>query len=150
MSEVDVRQLTVAQLDQLKTNFENELNSLVSNFQQLKEAQSRFSDSASAIQALPENGEGREMMVPLTSSLYVPGRLTGSNEVLVDIGTGYFVGVSTPLPLPLLLLLLVEEAYQCWRFSALFITVLILCTITKRLHIIIAYTQASPRRRALN
>jgi hypothetical protein len=29
-------------------------------------------------------------MVPLTNSLYVPGRLADVDEVLVDIGTGYY------------------------------------------------------------
>ena len=32
------------------------------------------------------------MLVPLTSSLYVPGTLAGLEEVLVDIGTGFYVG----------------------------------------------------------
>jgi len=30
-------------------------------------------------------------MVPLTSSLYVPGSLADTKTVLVDIGTGYYV-----------------------------------------------------------
>jgi prefoldin alpha subunit len=34
--------------------------------------------------------------VPLTGSLYVPGTIADSNEVLVDVGTGYFVGKSVP------------------------------------------------------
>lgn len=29
--------------------------------------------------------------MPLTSSLYVPGKLTDAENVLIDIGTGYFV-----------------------------------------------------------
>jgi prefoldin alpha subunit len=33
--------------------------------------------------------------VPLTSSLYVPGKLTDSENVLVDVGTGFFVEKST-------------------------------------------------------
>ena len=33
-------------------------------------------------------------MVPLTSSLYVPGTLDPAERVLVDIGTGFFVGKS--------------------------------------------------------
>lgn len=33
--------------------------------------------------------------MPLTSSLYVPGRLTSSTHVLIDIGTGFFVEKST-------------------------------------------------------
>ena len=31
-----------------------------------------------------------EVMVPLTSALYAPGKLTNTETVLVDIGTGYF------------------------------------------------------------
>ena len=33
------------------------------------------------------------MLVPLTSSLYVPGMLDDANKVLVDVGTGYFIEV---------------------------------------------------------
>jgi prefoldin alpha subunit len=37
---------------------------------------------------------GGEILVPLTSSLYVPGKIAASTEVLVDIGTGFYVGKS--------------------------------------------------------
>ena len=30
-------------------------------------------------------------MVPLTSSLYVPGKMEDSNKVLVEVGAGYFI-----------------------------------------------------------
>jgi len=30
-------------------------------------------------------------MVPLTSSLYVPGRMDDSSKVLVEVGAGYLV-----------------------------------------------------------
>lgn len=40
---------------------------------------------------------GQKILVPLTASLYVPGTLDDANEVLVDIGTGYFVEVSSEL-----------------------------------------------------
>ena len=29
-------------------------------------------------------------MLPLTQSLYVPGKVSGGDSVLVDIGTGYY------------------------------------------------------------
>ena len=32
-----------------------------------------------------------EILVPLTSSLYVKGRLTDRGKVLVDVGTGFYV-----------------------------------------------------------
>ena len=34
-------------------------------------------------------------MVPLTSSLYVPGVMQDNNNVLVEVGAGYFVEKST-------------------------------------------------------
>lgn len=34
---------------------------------------------------------GKTILVPLTTSLYVPGTLSDTQNVLVDIGTGYYV-----------------------------------------------------------
>lgn len=34
---------------------------------------------------------GQPLLVPLTTSLYVPGRLADTEKVLVDVGTGFFV-----------------------------------------------------------
>ena len=36
-------------------------------------------------------GENKEILVPLTGSLYVPGKLMSNSNVLIDIGTGYYV-----------------------------------------------------------
>ena len=37
----------------------------------------------------------KALLVPLTSSLYVPGVLADTETVLVDVGTGFFVEKST-------------------------------------------------------
>lgn len=34
---------------------------------------------------------GTTILVPLTNSLYVPGKLSDTEHVIVDIGTGYYV-----------------------------------------------------------
>lgn len=34
---------------------------------------------------------GKPLLVPLTTSLYVPGTLADSKNVIVDIGTGFYV-----------------------------------------------------------
>ena len=36
------------------------------------------------------------MLVPMTSSLYVPGETTTLETVIVDVGTGYFIEKSIP------------------------------------------------------
>lgn len=33
----------------------------------------------------------KTILVPLTNSLYVPGKLADTEHVIVDIGTGYYV-----------------------------------------------------------
>lgn len=33
----------------------------------------------------------KEILVPLTNSLYVPGKLKKTDTVIVDVGTGYFI-----------------------------------------------------------
>ena len=33
----------------------------------------------------------KEILVPLTGSMYVPGMLDNSETVLVDVGTGYYI-----------------------------------------------------------
>lgn len=35
------------------------------------------------------------MLVPLTPSVFVPGRLSTVDRVLVDVGTGFYVGKPT-------------------------------------------------------
>ena len=44
---------------------------------------------------LKEKGKGKEIMVPLTSSLYVPGIMEDNENVLVEVGAGYFIEKST-------------------------------------------------------
>ena len=34
---------------------------------------------------------GKTILVPLTNSLYVPGKLSDPDHVIVDVGTGYYV-----------------------------------------------------------
>ena len=43
----------------------------------------------------PSPSPGSRVLVPLTSSLYIPGTIAASNEVLVDVGTGFYVAKST-------------------------------------------------------
>lgn len=34
---------------------------------------------------------GKPILVPLTTSLYVPGKLADTENVIVDVGTGFYV-----------------------------------------------------------
>ena len=54
------------------------------------------------------------MLVPLTASLYVPGKFDDAEKVLVDVGTGYFIEV-----LPVLLLIDKDAIFQLLSCSLL-------------------------------
>lgn len=68
-----------------------ELDHLTNSFGQLKQAQGRFRSCVNDIDALTPDTLDREVLVPLTSSLYVPGKLGDTSHLIVDVGTGYYV-----------------------------------------------------------
>jgi prefoldin alpha subunit len=84
---VKLTDLPVPQLSQLKKQFDDELSNLTSSFQSLRQAQAKFKDCLLSLQkGVKAENEGRTILVPLTSSLYVPGRLEGVEKVIVDVG----------------------------------------------------------------
>lgn len=90
---MDVNSLTAAQLSQLKKQFDAELEHLTSSFASLRAAQAKFRDCVKSI-GVGVTSPGaleRPLLVPLTTSLYVPGRLASADTVLVDVGTGFYV-----------------------------------------------------------
>ena len=55
----------------------------------------KFEDSREVLAYLKEYGKGQELMVPMTSSLYVPGVMEDAENVLVEVGASYFIEQST-------------------------------------------------------
>lgn len=57
----------------------------------LKLAQGKFSECKESLGKLTLDNLQKDILVPLTSSMYVAGQLTDVDKVMVDIGTGYYV-----------------------------------------------------------
>ncbi|KAF2272099.1 c-myc binding protein [Westerdykella ornata] len=95
-NQIDLSTLPLPQLQDLKTQLDRELEHLTTSFQSLRTAQSKFRDCLTSLSTgvTPASLE-KPLLVPLTSSLYVPGRLTDAENVLIDIGTGFFVEKNT-------------------------------------------------------
>lgn len=71
---------------------DDELQTLTSSFQSLRAAQAKFRECLlSLAKGLDSKNAERNILVPLTSSLYVPGKLKDTETVIVDVGTGFFV-----------------------------------------------------------
>ncbi|XP_023646425.1 prefoldin subunit 5 [Paramormyrops kingsleyae] len=88
---VNLTELSLPQLEGLKTQLDQETEFLTSSIGQLKVVQTKYVEAKDSISVLNKDNAGKELLVPLTSSMYVPGTLNDVEHVLVDVGTGYYV-----------------------------------------------------------
>jgi len=90
MQKIDLTTLALPQLAQLKQQLEQDLNLYQESLQTLKVAQTKFQESAECSEKLEGAREGDVVLVPLTGSMYVPGKIIRPECPLVDVGTGYY------------------------------------------------------------
>jgi prefoldin alpha subunit len=83
--------MSLDQLNQVKQQEENRLAALTSRYSQLRQAAVRLQASNAAVVELNDYLDGKHVMVPLTESLYVPGKIVDPTSLLVEIGTGFYV-----------------------------------------------------------
>lgn len=89
---VDVSTLPLQQLAEIRKQLEAEVDHLSQSSTELRQVLGKFLDCSQSVKTTAEKtSEGTEIMVPLTSSLYVPGRVASSNSFIVDVGTNYYV-----------------------------------------------------------
>ncbi|MCJ1340878.1 subunit of tubulin prefoldin [Bachmanniomyces sp. S44760] len=89
---VDLASLSAQQLSSVKKQLDDELEHLTSSFQKLRTAHAKFRECLKSIWGgISEELSGTPLLVPLTTSLYVPGELADMKHVIVDIGTGFYV-----------------------------------------------------------
>lgn len=82
-----------AELDEVRQQLAQELNTFHQNALTLGQTASKFAAAGQAVEALAEQAAGQAVLLPLTESLYVGGRLARVDSVLLEVGTGYYVEV---------------------------------------------------------
>ena len=87
--------MSLDQLQQLRQQEDSRRQGLTNRYAQLRAAAARIVASRRAVQEMHVATDGKQVLVPLTESVYVPGKLKDPQTTLVDIGTGYFVEKST-------------------------------------------------------
>ncbi|XP_005365498.1 prefoldin subunit 5-like [Microtus ochrogaster] len=83
---INITELNLPQLEMLKNQLDQEVEFLSTSIAQLKVVQTKYVEAKDCLNVLNKNNEGKELLVLLTSSMYVPGKLHD-----VDVGTGYYV-----------------------------------------------------------
>ncbi|KAM0696998.1 hypothetical protein Q7P36_003069 [Cladosporium allicinum] len=95
-NQIDLNALSVQQLSQVKKQFDEEVQHLTNSYQNLRVAQQKFKDCVVSVKdGVAGSAQDKTLLVPLTSSLYVPGKLASTSHVLVDVGTGFYVEKTT-------------------------------------------------------
>lgn len=92
---INLDEMSLEELNQLKQQEENRFSSLMTRFQQFRGAAARLNASMSAVSEITPASEGKEVLVPLTESVYVPGKLRDPNKFLVELGTGFYAEKSS-------------------------------------------------------
>ncbi|XP_037087014.1 prefoldin subunit 5-like isoform X2 [Pollicipes pollicipes] len=95
MQTIEIDKLNVQQLNQMRQQLDQEVGLFNDSLQQLKMAQQKFAESLDSVEQLTPEKSGKDILVPLTASMYVPGRLVDPEHVLVDVGTGYYLEKTT-------------------------------------------------------
>lgn len=68
-----------------------ELGVFQDSLQTLKVAKTKFDGSKDALEQISEDWTKKEILVPLTGSMYVKGVVNNIDKFVIDVGTGYYV-----------------------------------------------------------
>lgn len=74
-------QLSLEQLSSLKTQHENEIQELGRQMESLYGAKSRYNNAKAVLGDINTCPAGNALMIPLNSSLYVPGKIINPDKV---------------------------------------------------------------------
>ncbi|KAL8371006.1 hypothetical protein RB595_001045 [Gaeumannomyces hyphopodioides] len=90
--QINLDSLSAQQLSSVKKQLDEEVEHLTSSFTQLHAAQGKFRECLRIVKEQAASSESkRDVLVPLTNSLYVQGKLSDPDRVLVDVGTGFYI-----------------------------------------------------------
>jgi len=88
----DLTSLSAQQLSQVKKQLDDELEHLTNSFTQLRAVQAKFRECIKSIASgVTPKDERKPILIPLTASLYLSGVLADTSNVIVDVGTGFYV-----------------------------------------------------------
>ncbi|KAJ8902794.1 hypothetical protein NDN08_006114 [Rhodosorus marinus] len=82
--------LNIEQLQNVQKSTEQEVQSLTEQLTQLTTAQQRILSSKRLAKEFGKQPEGKEILLPLSGSVYVQGKLCDTSTAMVDLGTGYY------------------------------------------------------------
>ncbi|KAJ3043799.1 subunit of tubulin prefoldin [Rhizophlyctis rosea] len=95
-TQIDPLTAPLQQLQIYQQRLQEDIETFTSSYASLRTVQAKYNDCLESLKVITPENKGKTTLVPLTNSLYVPGELSDVESVIVDVGTGYYVGKSIP------------------------------------------------------
>ena len=93
---VNLEGLNYYELTELKKNVETEINVLSNSFDQLRMAATKFAAAKEKLSVFSPESNDKEILVPLTTSVFIPGQLKNVDKVMFELGASYYVEDTVP------------------------------------------------------
>jgi prefoldin alpha subunit len=94
---IQLDSMSLEELHRLQQEEEGRMQALSGRYAALRQALARIQRGSAALTELAaaagttsSKNEAKEVMVPLTESVYVAGKIKDGNKLLVELGTGYY------------------------------------------------------------
>eukprot|EP00826_Nyctotherus_ovalis_P017518 TRINITY_DN15164_c0_g2_i4.p2 TRINITY_DN15164_c0_g2~~TRINITY_DN15164_c0_g2_i4.p2 ORF type:complete len:163 (-),score=71.92 TRINITY_DN15164_c0_g2_i4:1486-1974(-) len=84
------------ELTELKKNIDGEINFLSNSFDQLRLAATKFSAAKEKLEVFAPEANDKEILVPLTTSVFIPGTLKSVDKIMFEVGASYYVEDTVP------------------------------------------------------
>ena len=88
--EVPIEKLSIEQLNYVGQQIEKEIKNYSQYYSRLRAVNNKYLDNKEYIKQLKEYKD-KEILVPMTSSLYIPGKCSDVKKLTVEIGANFFV-----------------------------------------------------------
>ena len=88
---LNLENYSVQELASLKKRVEEDITTIMDSYNGFKFLHKKFEDAKVLIKNVSEQkSEDTQILIPLSNSLFIPGKVVDTNKFIVDIGTGYF------------------------------------------------------------
>ena len=90
VKEVPIEKLSIEQLNYVGQQIEKDIKNYSQYYSSLRAVNNKYLDNKEYIKMLKEFKD-KEILVPMTSSLYIPGKCADVKKITIEIGANFFV-----------------------------------------------------------
>ena len=93
VKEIPIEKLSIDQLNYIGQQIEKDIKNYSQYYSSLRAVNNKYLDNKEYIKMLKEFKD-KEILVPMTSSLYIPGKCADVKKLTIEIGANFFVETS--------------------------------------------------------